>query len=156
MSCQSTWTRRSHVCISTGWVHPCVTPILIEPEVEAALRDGRPVVALETAVLTHGLPRTPAPAIRAAGGEGWDPAGAVNLETALAMQRSVRAGGASTNPVCGSLRKVSSASKRRRSNPFSRARAGSPVGRPMILGRPCLPPTSPMGRGPGRRPNAGP
>ena len=30
---------------------------MVHPEVENALREGRPVVALETAVLTHGLPR---------------------------------------------------------------------------------------------------
>ena len=33
--------------------------IAIHPEVETALSEGRPVVALETAVVTHGLPRTP-------------------------------------------------------------------------------------------------
>jgi len=33
--------------------------ITVAPEVHDALRSGRPVVALETAVLTHGLPRTP-------------------------------------------------------------------------------------------------
>jgi pseudouridine-5'-phosphate glycosidase len=34
------------------------TAININPEVSEALAEGRPVVALETAVLTHGLPRT--------------------------------------------------------------------------------------------------
>src|SRR3954463_4082340 len=29
----------------------------VEPEVEAALRDGRPVVALESTIIAHGLPR---------------------------------------------------------------------------------------------------
>ncbi|GAC1481257.1 MAG: pseudouridine-5'-phosphate glycosidase [Candidatus Dormibacteria bacterium] len=32
-------------------------PITIAPDVEAALRSGRPVVALESAVISHGLPR---------------------------------------------------------------------------------------------------
>lgn len=34
-------------------------PIRISDEVRAALADGRPVVALETAAVTHGLPRRP-------------------------------------------------------------------------------------------------
>ena len=48
----------------------------IAPEVVAALADGRPVVALETTLVTHGLPR---------------PAG---LETAFALEDAVRACGA--------------------------------------------------------------
>ena len=32
------------------------------PAVQSSIRSGQPVVALETAVLTHGLPRTPLPA----------------------------------------------------------------------------------------------
>ena len=39
--------------------------IRLHDEVAAALREGRPVVALETAVLTHGLPREPAPHLTA-------------------------------------------------------------------------------------------
>jgi pseudouridine-5'-phosphate glycosidase len=31
--------------------------VLIQPEVEAALADGRPVVALESTIISHGLPR---------------------------------------------------------------------------------------------------
>jgi pseudouridine-5'-phosphate glycosidase len=45
-------------------------------EVAAALRAGRPVVALESTLITHGLP--------------WP----ANAETALAMEAAVRAGGA--------------------------------------------------------------
>lgn len=46
------------------------------PEVEAALRDGRPVVALESTLITHGLP--------------WPD----NAATALAMEAAVRESGA--------------------------------------------------------------
>jgi len=48
----------------------------VSPEVLAALADGRPVVALETTVLTHGLPRP------------------VNLELARRLEHEVRAAGA--------------------------------------------------------------
>lgn len=51
-------------------------PYDIAPEVAAALASGEPVVALETAVLTHGLPHP------------------LGLETVLAMQDAVRAAGA--------------------------------------------------------------
>jgi pseudouridine-5'-phosphate glycosidase len=44
----------------------------IRPEVAAALRDGVPVVALESTLITHGLPRP------------------LNLETALAAEEAVR------------------------------------------------------------------
>lgn len=46
------------------------------PEVAAALRDGRPVVALESTLITHGLPYPS------------------NVETALAMEAAVRDNGA--------------------------------------------------------------
>jgi pseudouridine-5'-phosphate glycosidase len=52
------------------------TELTIAPVVEQALRDGRPVVALESTLITHGL-EYPA-----------------NAETALAMERAVREGGA--------------------------------------------------------------
>jgi pseudouridine-5'-phosphate glycosidase len=48
----------------------------LSAEVAAALRAGRPVVALESTLITHGLPYP------------------ANLETALAMEAAVRAGGA--------------------------------------------------------------
>ncbi len=48
----------------------------VSPEVAAALRAGRPVVALESTLITHGLPHP------------------ANVETALAMEAAVRAGGA--------------------------------------------------------------
>jgi len=48
----------------------------IDPEVRDAIASGIPVVALETAILTHGMP---AP---------------VNVETALLLERTVREGGA--------------------------------------------------------------
>ncbi len=49
---------------------------VVAPAVAAALGQGRPVVALETAILTHGLPRP------------------ANVETALAVEEEVRARGA--------------------------------------------------------------
>jgi len=48
----------------------------IDPEVKSALAEGRPVVALESAVITHGLPRP------------------INLELARRMQAEVRKAGA--------------------------------------------------------------
>ena len=71
--------------------------ITVHPEVDHALRSSQPVVALETALLTHGLPRLPLPepgGLTPGAAAGWDPLGPVNLETARAMQRSVREGGA--------------------------------------------------------------
>ncbi len=52
-----------------GWIHP-------SEEVAAALAAGRPVVALETALLTHGLPRPH------------------NLQTVLDLEAEIRAAGA--------------------------------------------------------------
>lgn len=55
-----------------------MTPVPVEfaPDVAVALAEGRPVVALESAVISHGLPYP------------------VNIETALALEAVVRAGGA--------------------------------------------------------------
>lgn len=50
--------------------------IKVQPDIQAAIADGAPVVALESTVITHGLPHP------------------ANLETALAVQESVRQGGA--------------------------------------------------------------
>ena len=50
--------------------------LFIREDVAAALQAGRPVVALESTVIAHGLPRPQ------------------NLETALAMEAAVRAEGA--------------------------------------------------------------
>src|SRR5215471_17139598 len=53
------------------------SPLLdVRPEVAAALREGRPVVALESTLVAHGLPRP------------------LNLETARAAEAAVRAEGA--------------------------------------------------------------
>jgi len=52
------------------------TELHLSPEVADALADHRPVVALESTLITHGLPYP------------------VNVETALAMESAVRAGGA--------------------------------------------------------------
>ena len=48
----------------------------IHPEVAAAVKAGRPVVALESTLISHGLPHP------------------ANIETALALEATVRAGGA--------------------------------------------------------------
>ena len=69
-------------------------PIRIHDEVAAALREGRPVVALETAVLTHGLPREPAPELVAVADALWQADAPANLALARAMERAVREAGA--------------------------------------------------------------
>lgn len=51
-------------------------PLSLSPEVAAALAAGRPVVALESTIVTHGMP--------------WP----ANVETARAVEAEVRAGGA--------------------------------------------------------------
>jgi pseudouridine-5'-phosphate glycosidase len=48
----------------------------VSPEVEAALAAGKPVVALESTIITHGMPHP------------------ANVETALAVEAEIRAGGA--------------------------------------------------------------
>ena len=53
----------------------------LHPDVAAALADGRPVVALESTLITHGLPYP------------------ANLETASAMEAAVREGGATPATV---------------------------------------------------------
>ena len=53
----------------------------LSPEVEAALREGRAVVALESTVVAHGLPRP------------------LNLETARRLERIIREGGATPATV---------------------------------------------------------
>lgn len=68
--------------------------IRLHPEVAAALRARQPVVALETAVLTHGLPREAAPQLRDVAGDGWDAAAPANLALARAMEHAVRQAGA--------------------------------------------------------------
>ncbi len=70
--------------------HPLIETLA---DVRRALADGRPVVALESAVITAGLPAEP---LRRAptGDPGWDPAGPANLETARLLERTVRRHGA--------------------------------------------------------------
>jgi pseudouridine-5'-phosphate glycosidase len=67
-------------------------PIEVSAEVRRALDAGHPVVALETAVLTHGLPRTPMsrPCELAA----WDESLPANLALSLLLDATVRASGA--------------------------------------------------------------
>ncbi len=69
-------------------------PIRIHDEVASALREGRPVVALETAVLTHGLPRQPAPELVAVADALWQADAPAHLALARAMERAVREAGA--------------------------------------------------------------
>lgn len=74
--------------------------IVIHPEVLDATRSGRAVVALETAVLTHGLPRsgmtTPPCAEEFLNGSTrrWDESAPANLELSRAASAVVRATGA--------------------------------------------------------------
>ncbi len=55
-----------------------MAPVLLQlhPEIETALKEGRPVVALESTLIAHGLPRP------------------INLDTARAAEEAVRAAGA--------------------------------------------------------------
>ncbi len=68
--------------------------IVIHDEVQTALREGRPVVALESAVITAGLPREPVVLSSRLIVDGWRRNEPVNLELARAMERAVRSGGA--------------------------------------------------------------
>jgi pseudouridine-5'-phosphate glycosidase len=67
-------------------------PIVIAPEVAEALAGGKAVVALETAVLTHGLPRQPMK--RPCELAGWDESLPANLALSVLLDLSVRTGGA--------------------------------------------------------------
>jgi pseudouridine-5'-phosphate glycosidase len=75
-------------------------PVHIGDEVLDAVAHGRPVVALETAVLTHGLPRSPMQPPACAGellgpiGHRWDGGSPANLELVRAMAAVVRGQGA--------------------------------------------------------------
>jgi pseudouridine-5'-phosphate glycosidase len=82
-----------------------VANVRTHPEVEDALKRGGAVVALESAVITSGLPRQPLPhtskfraAVRAPGQSpaltDWNWQSPVNLELARAMERTVRSAGA--------------------------------------------------------------
>ncbi|MCA9295993.1 MAG: pseudouridine-5'-phosphate glycosidase [Phycisphaerales bacterium] len=73
--------------------------LFVHPEVRDALRQRAPVVALESAVITAGLPRTPVPATATLGLPLWNTAGPVNLELARLAERTVRAHGATPATV---------------------------------------------------------
>lgn len=68
------------------------SPVRIGEEAQEAIRTGRPVVALETAVLTHGLPREPMqrPCELAL----WDESLPANLALSMLLDATVRAAGA--------------------------------------------------------------
>lgn len=67
--------------------------IRIHKEVAAALAKGAPVVALETAVLTHGLPRHAVPTLRDISNV-WNETLPAHVALAMAMEHTVRDGGA--------------------------------------------------------------
>lgn len=67
--------------------------IQIHPEVEHALRHQQPVVALESAVVTAGLPKELMPDL-AVDFPGWETTEPVNLALVRLMQREVRQAGA--------------------------------------------------------------
>ena len=71
-----------------------MTAVKVHPEVDEALRGRRPVVALETAVATAGLPAKPLGHTPAGVAADWNPDRDCCLETLELMQRLVRAGGA--------------------------------------------------------------
>lgn len=79
---------------------PNAAPITLAAEVSKAIAEGRPVVALETAVLTHGLPRESWQALSerwprlGAAPEWLDPHAPVNIAAMRAMINAVRRGGA--------------------------------------------------------------
>jgi pseudouridine-5'-phosphate glycosidase len=66
-----------------------MNPIELSPDVRQAMRQGRPVVALESAVLTTGLPREAMAVDAAWADDAWDPAGPVNLETMRLLVRTL-------------------------------------------------------------------
>ncbi len=68
--------------------------VRLAADVEQALSDGGPVVALETAVVTAGLPKHPLEDPPTWLPDGWCDSEPVNLETARAQARSVRSSGA--------------------------------------------------------------
>lgn len=68
--------------------------IHVHPDVAEALTHMQPVVALESAVLTTGLPREPLHAPPAFDAPQWNDSQPVNLEIVRLMQRSVREAGA--------------------------------------------------------------
>ena len=68
------------------------SPVRVAAEVREAIDAGRPVVALETAVLTHGLPRAPMPV--PCGLDAWDATLPANLALSLLLDATVRAAGA--------------------------------------------------------------
>ena len=67
--------------------------IRIHKEVATALAKGAPVVALETAVLTHGLPRHAVPTLRDISNV-WNETLPAHVALAMAMEHTVREGGA--------------------------------------------------------------
>lgn len=84
-----------------------MTSVRIHPDVEFALASYHPVVALESAVISSGLPREPRPELESPPAEGWRCGGPVNLELARAMERAIRAAGALPATIAvvdGSLR----------------------------------------------------
>ena len=72
--------------------------LCIHPEIQQAMSDGSPVVLLETAVTTRGLPRSPwswpGRDVICDLEPDWNLEGPVNLELARSMSRSVRGEGA--------------------------------------------------------------
>lgn len=70
-----------------------MTSISISPVVSEAMRLGRPLVALESAVITSGLPRTPLNKTPDCEAPGWREDQPVNLETILLLERLLREDG---------------------------------------------------------------
>ena len=73
---------------------PARDSIRVHEEVDAALQSGRAVVALESAVVTVGLPREPLRRVPAGAEGSWDPDEPTNAQAARRMCEAVRAAGA--------------------------------------------------------------
>lgn len=73
-----------------------IPPVVTAPEVLDALSRGGPVVALESTIITHGLPRSPIglPADFLEAHPTWDHAAPANLAAARLAEHAVRAHGA--------------------------------------------------------------
>lgn len=88
--------RRLRLCTPTHLRHSTLPlpPFHIHPEIRDALSGNAPIVVLESAVVTHGLPRVPIQLPRELMIDDWDASQPANLALARAMSRAVRSAGA--------------------------------------------------------------
>jgi len=79
---------------ASGFADGNVTNLEVHAEVQEALHAGTPVVALESAVITTGVPREPLHRPPPFDAPQWDADGPTNLQLARTLPRLVRAAGA--------------------------------------------------------------